>query len=1847
MGDADLSLVPLAARDGVLGRAQKRALEGGAPVDLHGDASTAMGGIVPGMRASMPAAARLPGLMGAATSPGRKKRSNEAAVAELEELIGHMMQLPQQSWRASTGGLGMMSQAPPRPHGIARQSLLLKLPSAQDSRRLDLPAMVADRFGHACLVVLPSDKPSTRAEALALEDLLVEVLREPVKAVHRQARAGQAAAWRASTLNSLCSEALMAVNEGLHGSHLGPRPLGQSWACRAAAEAPPGATLGPPAPSSIPVLLAGGEMSHAAMTSQQAPGQLVQAIGSDTEAGGPGQESGAAVARAQGGPEAAAHLRVTLALGLAVATTVCMADAIRQVEVHCSERGRVMAYTWNAFLTSHEGALAALQGENAQLAAHNRQDDASTLIITWQCPASMATAHSVTSININTLSSVLFGCFANTQLREEVAELHNQVEGVDFLRKSCKAFRAEVERSAEEAGSLLKEVLEQRQVVEEVSQAFRQTEDLVSRQLARLRWQHALHLLGCRHRQPVLVSGGQGPKGSPAALPAKIALLSRLGAQVAHAQQRKRLHGVQQLWSQFEGKATLQELVKSALHASHQLPWTAASLTESPEQLLARLPALQIEAQVLVLASMKDAIRAEVLRLMTAEQRAELVVAMSREMFGVTKQAVGPSAWKDTMAAIQASGTLAARLLRVVDTHAAVLEFSNWSTEKQLEVMMELDSQAAWHTAAQVLRCLPVNMRRGLLNQCDPALAARTLQMLGSAEQMIDVLEGLSEQTQARILGSMAPDRAAAVLQALSPEQAARKLMKLKALGQHEAVLEHLPPKLAASVLMTMEELGREAAALAHRSSAGPPQPAGPEQANRQSTTQAAAAQTQQLPPQPQLMADNSSVKPHAISDPAAGPIQEGSLVGSTLLSMPSASAQNILAFLGLQDKAGLLAGLQPGQVVQMLALMPATDAVALLAALSDAGLNMVADALSEAERLRLRRALGSAEELAGSDKRKGKKVGRRVSTLVPDDIDTAKTVILEEAYATAVDTIVADVDDGGETSRSGAGTRERGGRARRGIRYSETGAEGVSAASLRRLSMSGIGEEGDSDFRSSPNLLVSTLRHHQEGGGQPGDLRRFSLQGVREDVEEKEEQNLEEEETDATVALERGDGTRKQLSDAPGDTAVNGSPSAPRRRLVKSKSDRGGAPRGKGPSRMSVTGKPTADVTADAKVVKAARAALKSSAEGQVALKAAKARMEAAKVSEDAWTLALESSGGGAVEPQSKLGKLPKNQRLKDAMAQHKNAKPKPKNWLMAVVDTVYKDGGWPYLVPLAPVPRMQEPLLEQPIHPDSIRPDAAKKSSETILKKLGRLEALRKQSVPEIVFGYFHNKYGQKNVVNEYVGSLVNTLTLYKASDLRLEVFARFLSEEWDFATFCDFLTAQRMLLEPSKVVCIEYAREASKDEAYAWLDLYKCISVADSLMGPRSPDTRSGFLCQLQQAAVQVDDAEVEVKVRRDKRFEGEVLPAQFFKLPRIKFISLLCSELQRINTFITTLAEDKFARLDVERTGQVAVSSLPSYLAQMLPAATPAAVLEEVQHAFLQLAGAMEKDVPADSVAVADVVQLSLEHFVLATLNSMPIRDHIKAALLPPPRAKAEFDEAEVLQTYLFSVVRRHAQYMLPHFQAWLAESGKDSLLQEKMLAVTREAAGLAKLRAYLSLLAAILNLQVVVSGHGVRQQGRGGGAVSTSIDGVLDCTDPSQLDSRRVEESVARLEDVVIILLHQDKYLLATDEHVALDRIRRQPAGIRLVSLGATCKASAWGTAAHSILQSMSGPALLTGLAHLPLQVHRQFSVALQHSASYVFQSLWHARKARLAQANQMQDFACGQAASHPTKLPPN
>jgi hypothetical protein len=43
--------------------------------------------------------------------------------------------------------------------------------------------------------------------------------------------------------------------------------------------------------------------------------------------------------------------------------------------------------------------------------------------------------------------------------------------------------------------------------------------------------------------------------------------------------------------------------------------------------------------------------------------------------------------------------------------------------------------------------------------------------------------------------------------------------------------------------------------------------------------------------------------------------------------------------------------------------------------------------------------------------------------------------------------------------------------------------------------------------------------------------------------------------------------------------------------------------------------------------------------------------------------------------------------------------------------------------------------------------------------------------------------------------------------------------------------------LLLQPAKLACIEYPREPSKDESYAWVCLYKAVWVADAVLGMRA--------------------------------------------------------------------------------------------------------------------------------------------------------------------------------------------------------------------------------------------------------------------------------------------------------------------------------------------------------------------------------------------------------------------------
>lgn len=241
---------------------------------------------------------------------------------------------------------------------------------------------------------------------------------------------------------------------------------------------------------------------------------------------------------------------------------------------------------------------------------------------------------------------------------------------------------------------------------------------------------------------------------------------------------------------------------------------------------------------------------------------------------------------------------------------------------------------------------------------------------------------------------------------------------------------------------------------------------------------------------------------------------------------------------------------------------------------------------------------------------------------------------------------------------------------------------------------------------------------------------------------------------------------------------------------------------------------------------------------------------------------------------PQAKLGRLPKNARLIEAMAQHKNAKPKPKGWLLAIVDSIYKDGGLgkcgadgvvqgpgsslrhsrnsigvvayrcycrflvreatcrmsvPHTAHSSPQARRccaswgaptwsaSRACLRSSLHTSTTSEwqavlqfpgcsglqDAqeAKGLGDSAPSSYGPSPAFENRTTAACALTCGLRpfpRYGQRALVNENVGSLVNTLTLHKTSDLRLEAFARLLSEEWDVGIFIDFINAQALALQ-----------------------------------------------------------------------------------------------------------------------------------------------------------------------------------------------------------------------------------------------------------------------------------------------------------------------------------------------------------------------------------------------------------------------------------------------------------------
>ncbi|KIY97727.1 hypothetical protein MNEG_10236 [Monoraphidium neglectum] len=981
------------------------------------------------------------------------------------------------------------------------------------------------------------------------------------------------------------------------------------------------------------------------------------------------------------------------------------------------------------------------------------------------------------------------------------------------------------------------------------------------------------------------------------------------------------------------------------------------------------LTSLTPEARTMMLSTMPPEQRWRLLEAMRDEERAELLIRMSLPFRAEARVGLDARLWDKAMEVIRSRSSFGAKFLTAMDIGDATAEFLGWGLYPQVDVLGALDT----FTSGAILGRVPAALRKELLSMLDPGVAANIVQAM-TPPPAAESIDALDLQRAMAILAAMDPAKAAEVLAVLGAEGAAEKLMGMDARAR-ASIIESMAPRDAAGTLVSMEDalqvqlLRREGSS---RRSGGLDGGRAFDDGGDEGG------------------GDDGDGKGDDLASPAMGAIS----------GMRPAAALNVMSYMSLQDKAALLASMDPASVARLLAAMEPQEAVMLLAALGDQGGRLVGEALPREERERLVKAADAAPA-----KRKGKgaakpprqapgsfrdraadsadTVDRIVSAYetleesalepsAPDSrrISTAEDVVSAQQAALAAQqgrangganaararratgagagagtgrraqqgaatadaaaallqqaaagdgggvrratrvtydsdydaaAAAAPADDGGEApaGRNAAGAKSARGPAGRGAnaanaprrpaaaqpspgvgersRSGSSDGEGeaggaASAAPERAAAASGAASKRSSEvgYKKPPNTARAGPPRRPDpanaasgkrgaAGGLALPLERLPEAGGGDDGDGDELGPI-----SAGGRLERPDDGAS--ADEQGGASLAASPRSgpspvPRGPLNSSRRHhRGGAA-------------PAASAAASAA---AGRHALREALRSQ----AAKAKRAAGEEGGGGEGGGGGNSGGGAgaepeqQPPQAKLGRLPKNARLIEAMAQHRNAKPKPKGWLLAIVDSIYKEG-------------------------------------ETLLRKLGRFDMVRKQSVPEIVFAYFHNKYGQRALVNENVGGLVNTLTLHKTSDLRLEAFARLLSEEWDVGIFIDFINAQAQCAQPSKVACIEYPLQPGKDEQYVVIDLFKAVAVADSALGIRSQVARERFNELLQAAAQPADEADVE-KLRRERREAlakegrgaagggaGEELPEKFWKLPRIRFLLLLCKEIARIN------------------------------------------------------------------------------------------------------------------------------------------------------------------------------------------------------------------------------------------------------------------------------------------------------------------------------------------------------------
>ncbi|KAK9821477.1 hypothetical protein WJX74_000684 [Apatococcus lobatus] len=678
----------------------------------------------------------------------------------LQDLMEHEMAMLDEATLAAKEAL--------HAHGIQRHALPLRLPLNARQFADRLAVCIRDSAGVPTLLALPSDRPSLRQEAVAVEMLLTDAIAQPPHSLEL------AAAWRAHSLLEFCNTSMTALSAG------GIPQASHAWATAPASMPNLPTTSLPARPAGGPVqsaliirqpsraqtegplnrtqTLGGtGTGSHTASRTDPAINILTQSlrrpqrVAFNLISGVPGSPSHASTPLQPPGNHSITHAAGSLAWDmhcvgcLAAAASVAMADLVRQVEVGCAQRGRSLALTWNLQTACTEAAL--------------------------------SRAESITE--------------AATDLQ---AHCEAQAMQLDTESKTASALRREVSRRRQECEAQktdylkLHDVLEDRLVqLNTVKGELAQINAWSKRRMARLRWQHAIATITTLRA----MGHSEIPKPDPFAVEAPARSNSNLLSQMeatetlardtAKVQRRKSImvKAVEEFKNAqldaSEGRRGFNAVGK--LSGSEMLSLASSG---SEEQAAALMTSLSPEARAMLLINLDTKRRRCVLKAMKHEQNAAILVSMN--------QASRKSILEDLDANGDMHGTMDVIRKRPQFTSKWIVGLTG----------KELEAEIAALSSEQMT---------ALLTHLKPHLAAELLQELGP-RMAAKPLQRLSVDNAGRVLSAMSPRAAVSNLLVADNPWAFNTLKSMKE-SAAQAILDNVDIDSAAQLMNGLVERDR------------------------------------------------------------------------------------------------------------------------------------------------------------------------------------------------------------------------------------------------------------------------------------------------------------------------------------------------------------------------------------------------------------------------------------------------------------------------------------------------------------------------------------------------------------------------------------------------------------------------------------------------------------------------------------------------------------------------------------------------------------------------------------------------------------------------------------------------------------------------------------------------------------------------------------------------------------------------------------------------------------------------------------------------------------------------------